>query len=139
MTFALLFLATLASFPALDADTSQVSDAGKACIECHSSSTPGIVEQWKSSAHAKSGVDCYSCHKANDGDPATFDHNGYKIAVIVTPHYCARCHQAEVTQFQKSHHAAAAKFIGSLATCLGKLWRADLPRTTAAANATAAR
>ena len=121
MTSALLFLATLASFPALDADTSQVSDAGKACIECHSSSTPGIVEQWKSSAHAQSGVDCYSCHKANDGDPATFDHNGYKIAVIVTPHYCARCHQAEVTQFEKSHHAAAAKFIGSLDNMLGEI------------------
>ena len=121
MTSALLFLATLASFPALDADTSQVSDAGKACIECHSSSTPGIVEQWKSSAHAQSGVDCYSCHKANDGDPATFDHNGYKIAVIVTPNYCARCHQAEVTQFEKSHHAAAAKFIGSLDDMLGEI------------------
>jgi hypothetical protein len=122
MTSALLFLlATLASFPALDADTSQVSDAGKACIECHSSTTPGIVEQWKTSAHAKSGVDCYSCHKANDGDPATFDHNGYKIAVIVTPNYCARCHQAEVTQFEKSHHAAAAKFIGSLDNTLGEI------------------
>jgi hypothetical protein len=66
-------------------------------------------------------VDCYSCHKANDGDPATFDHNGYKIAVIVTPNYCARCHQAEVTQFEKSHHAAAAKFIGSLDNTLGEI------------------
>jgi len=122
MTSALLFLlATLVSFPALGADTSQLSDAGKACIECHSSTTPGIVEQWKASAHAKSGVDCYSCHKANDGDPATFDHNGYKIAVIVTPNYCARCHQAEVTQFEKSHHAAAAKFIGSLDNMLGEI------------------
>ena len=121
MTSALLFLATLASLPALDADTSQVSDAGKACIECHSSSTPGIVEQWKSSAHAQSGVDCYSCHKANDGDPSTFDHNGYKIAVIVSPNYCARCHPAEVTQFEKSHHAAAAKFIGSLDNMLGEI------------------
>ena len=84
-------------------------------------STPGIVEQWQSSAHAKKGVDCYSCHKANASDPATFDHYGYKIAVIVTPNYCARCHATEVKQFEKSHHAAAAKFIGSLDNMLGEI------------------
>lgn len=66
-------------------------------------------------------MDCYSCYKANDGDPAKFDHNGYKIAVIVTPNYCSRCHEAEVKQFQKSHHAAAAKFIGSLDNMLGEI------------------
>ena len=122
MKFRVFFLfATLGFASALYADGVQISEAGKACIECHSSTTPGIVEQWKSSAHATSGVDCYSCHKANDGDPATFDHNGYKIAVIVTPNYCARCHKTEVTQFEKSHHAAAAKFIGSLDNMLGEV------------------
>jgi len=83
-----------------------VSAEGKACLESHRDSTPGIVEQWQSSAHAKAGVDCYSCHKANDSDPATFDHYGHKIAVIVTPNCSGRCHSAEVAQFGKSHHAA---------------------------------
>ena len=78
----------------LHAQTPQISEAGKACIECHSSSTPGVVEQWQSSAHAKKGVDCYSCHQADAKDPATFEHYGYKIAVIVTPNYCARCRRA---------------------------------------------
>jgi hydroxylamine dehydrogenase len=66
-------------------------------------------------------VDCYSCHQAAAGDPATFEHYGYKIAVIVTPNYCARCHDAEVKQFEKSHHAAAANFIGSLDDMLGEI------------------
>lgn len=44
-----------------------------------------------------------------------------KIAVIVTPNYCARCHKEEVAQFEKSHHAAAAKFIGSLDNMLGEI------------------
>jgi hydroxylamine dehydrogenase len=122
MKFHVFFvLAALGFAPALYADNPQISEAGKACIECHASSTPGIVEQWKGSAHAQKGVDCYSCHQAAAGDPATFDHYGHKIAVIVTPNYCARCHDAEVKQFEKSHHAAAAKFIGSLDNMLGEI------------------
>jgi hydroxylamine dehydrogenase len=135
----LFLLVALALVPSLHAEAREISEAGKACIECHSSSTPGIVEQWKTSAHAKSGVDCYSCHKAKDGNPATFDHNGYKIAVIVTPSYCARCHEAEVKQFEKSHHAAAAKFIGSLDNTLGEIVEGAQPPTTAAGNATGTR
>jgi hydroxylamine dehydrogenase len=66
-------------------------------------------------------VDCYSCHKANSGDPATFEHNGRKIAVIVTPNYCARCHVQEMKEFEASHHADAARFIGSLDNVLGEI------------------
>jgi hydroxylamine dehydrogenase len=98
-----------------------VSATGHQCLGCHSSTTPGIVGQWKSSAHAKKAIDCYSCHKAEVNDPAAFDHYGIKIAVIVTPNYCARCHKDEVIQFEKSHHAAAAKFIGSLDNMLGEI------------------
>jgi multi-heme cytochrome with CxxCH motif len=114
-------LLAFAAASALAAQTPKVSAIGKACLECHSSTTPGIVDQWQSSAHAKSGVDCYSCHQANASDPAAFDHYGQKIAVIVTPNYCARCHATEVKQFEKSHHAAAAQFIGSLDNMLGEI------------------
>jgi hypothetical protein len=34
----------------------QMSKAGQQCIECHSSSTPGAVEQWRGSAHAQAGA-----------------------------------------------------------------------------------
>ena len=60
---------------------SQISADGQTCIDCHSGSTPGIVEQWRESAHAKKSVDCYSCHRANEKDPAAFDHYGHLIAV----------------------------------------------------------
>jgi hydroxylamine dehydrogenase len=73
------------------------------------------------SAHAKKNVDCYSCHRANEKDPATFEHYGHRIAVIVTPSYCGPCHGKEIEQFEKSHHAQAAQFIGSLDNMLGEV------------------
>ncbi len=118
MRFAALLSFLLFSFiPIVRAD---VSKDGQTCLDCHSSSTPGIVEQWRGSAHARKNVDCYSCHRANEKDPAAFDHYGHRIAVIVTPNYCARCHTREVEQFEKSHHAKAAQFIGSLDNMLGE-------------------
>ncbi|MGC9224190.1 MAG: multiheme c-type cytochrome [Terracidiphilus sp.] len=99
----------------------RVSAQGQECLACHSASTPGLVQQWKDSEHYKHGVDCYSCHKANAGDPATVDHYGQKIAVIVTPKYCARCHSAEVDQYEHSRHAKATQFIGSLDNVLGEV------------------
>lgn len=115
------FLLSLGFSPVGHAQKPAVSTTGQQCLGCHSNTTPGIVEQWKSSAHAKKGVDCYSCHKAAENDPAAFDHYGLKIAVIVTPNYCARCHKDEMAQFEKSHHAAAARFIGSLDNMLGEI------------------
>ena len=99
----------------------KVSPEGQACLDCHSTTTPGIVTQWRESSHAKTNVDCYSCHKANANDPATFEHYGQRIAVIVTPNYCGRCHAKEQQQFAQSHHAAAAQFIGSLDNMLGEV------------------
>ena len=99
----------------------KVSAEGQKCVDCHVASTPAVVEQWRSSTHAALSVDCYSCHKANKDDPATFDHYGLKIAVIVTPNYCARCHAAESEQFGRSHHAQATQFIGSLDNTLGEI------------------
>lgn len=98
-----------------------ISAQGKQCLQCHQNTTPGVVDQWKNSAHYRTGIDCYSCHKANEGDPATFDHYGQKIAVIVTPNYCNRCHKKQVAEFEASHHAKAAGFIGSLDNILGEV------------------
>jgi hydroxylamine dehydrogenase len=111
----------VASATAARAQEGKVSPEGEQCLACHATTTPGAVEQWRGSAHAKKGVDCYGCHQAADKDPATFVHYGFKIAVIVTPNYCGRCHSNEVQQFEKSHHANAAKFIGSLDNMLGEI------------------
>ena len=99
----------------------KISPQGQTCLDCHTSSTPVLVQQWKDSEHYKQGIDCYSCHKANAGDPATVDHYGQKIAVMVTPKYCANCHAKEVDQYENSRHAKAAQFIGSLDNVLGEI------------------
>ncbi len=99
----------------------RVSKEGQACVECHKPMNPGIVAQWRGSAHGRAGVDCYSCHRAQEGDPAAFDHYDYRIAVIVTPNYCAGCHAQETKEFAASHHARAAQFIGSLDNVLGEI------------------
>ncbi len=123
MSFAALCALLLSSIfgSAQAAQPQKVSAAGQACLDCHSSSTPAVVQQWKDSVHARKDVDCYSCHGANEKDPSAFDHYGNRIAVIVSPNYCARCHAREAEQFQKSHHAAAAQFIGSLDNRLGEI------------------
>lgn len=103
------------------AHVQKVSAEGQMCLDCHTNTTPVIVQEWAGSQHAKQGVDCYACHKANAGDPATFDHYGQKIAVIVTPKYCARCHSTEVDQYEHSRHAHATQFIGSMDNVLGEI------------------
>ena len=101
--------------------TAKVSSTAQECLECHRDSTPGIVAQWRVSAHARASVDCFSCHDAAPADPAAFDHNGRRIVVIVTPSYCARCHKKEAAEFESSHHSKAAQFIGSLDNMLGEV------------------
>ena len=114
----------LLAAPANGGDTprpQEFSEEGQACLACHETANPGLVTQWRSSAHARSAVDCFSCHQADESDPATFDHYGQKIAVIVTPNYCARCHQQETAEFEASRHSKAAQFIGSLDNFLGEI------------------
>jgi hypothetical protein len=53
--------------------------------------------------------------------PKVVSEYGHGIAVPVTPDYCGRCHSKEVEQFEKSHHAKAAQFIGSLDNMLGEV------------------
>ncbi|MBI4714980.1 MAG: cytochrome C552 [Nitrospirae bacterium] len=120
---AVIFILVIAchSSAAASSQPPSVSEEGRACLDCHETMNPGLVSQWGNSPHAASGIDCYSCHQANEGDPAVFDHYGKKIAVIVTPRYCAPCHEAEVAQFEASHHAKGAQFIGSLDNFLGEI------------------
>jgi hydroxylamine dehydrogenase len=84
------------------------------CVECHGQSSPGIIDHWKGSTHARKGVGCVECHLADKGDVDGFDHYGAHIATIVTPRDCARCHERESTEFQNSHHAKAGNILASL-------------------------
>lgn len=86
----------------------------KQCVECHGPTTPGIIDHWKGSTHARKGIGCVECHQADKGDADAFDHYGAVIATVVTPRDCARCHQKEAEQFAQSHHAAGGNILASL-------------------------
>jgi len=107
------------------------------CIECHSSVTPGIVQDWLTSRHAftvpeealkkpplerrisaskipdnfaRTTVGCYECHGLNpDIHKDNFEHFGFKINVVVSPADCGTCHPVEVSQYSKSKKAFARK------------------------------
>lgn len=115
------FLAGVLSGQVPAAQETEISHEAQACLQCHQDMNPGIVAQWRGSAHASASVDCYSCHRANQGDPAAFEHYGVRIAIIVTPNYCARCHQQETAEFAASRHAQGAQFVGSLDNVLGEI------------------
>jgi hydroxylamine dehydrogenase len=91
------------------------------CIDCHREGSPGIVEHWQSSGHAAKGVACFDCHQAAAGEPDAFQHEGYRIATVVTPRDCARCHEKEDAEFEGSHHAKAGNILASLDNYLAEI------------------
>ncbi len=91
-----------------------VPASSKACVDCHLQGTPGIVNHWEGSGHARTGVGCTECHQAASGDADAFDHYGQLIATVVTPRDCSRCHQEIGEEFGGSHHAAAGNILASL-------------------------
>lgn len=72
------------------------------CIGCHKQKTPGIVGDWQLSKHAKSGIECSTCH--GQGHMSAAD--TMKVS-IPTPETCGMCHAERVAQFKKGKHAAA--------------------------------
>lgn len=98
-----------------------LSQESASCVECHESDMPGLVKEWRWSRHYGADVGCYECHATETGDADAFEHNGFSIAVIVSPKDCSKCHENEFAQFQKSHHADAGKILGSLDNVLGEV------------------
>jgi len=85
----------------------------KACVECHSKETPGIVADWKDGRMAHVAVSCYDCHNVKKSSPMASQCSGLKgsetyISAMVSPKTCARCHPVEVEQFSHSGHAKLA-------------------------------
>ena len=86
----------------------------KQCIDCHRQSTPGIIDHWTESTHARKGIGCVECHQAEKGDVDGFDHYGHHIATVITPRDCSRCHKEVFDEFERSHHASAGNILASL-------------------------
>jgi hypothetical protein len=99
-----------------------VSRQTRECIQCHQQG--GIQQaqilEWKRSDHAGKGVGCFECHQAKEDDQDAYDHRGFLIATIVSPFDCARCHQKEFEEFDRSHHARAGEILGSVDNFLGE-------------------
>ncbi len=104
-----------------------LSDETQECLSCHEEVTPGIVADWKQSLHSrvtpeeglskpplqrrvsaervpanlgKTVVGCAECHTLRpDSHKDTFDHNGHRVHIVVTPPDCSTCHPEEVSQY----------------------------------------
>jgi uncharacterized protein with PIN domain len=125
LVFALLvvFASTGVAFGA----SPTMSEATEECISCHLSVYPGVLADWEKGRHAKISpaealkkpklerrisaervpdnlaqtvVGCAECHTMNaEKHDDTFEHEGYKVHVVVTPEDCAVCHPTEVKQY----------------------------------------
>ncbi len=93
-----LLLATAAFLAAL----SPAIPEEAACVRCHETNTPGIVADWRASAHAAVGIDCAACHGEAHTSP-----EDVAEAAIPTPETCAACHAERVAEFSRGKHALA--------------------------------
>ncbi len=118
----LVLISSLVAAPASAGEfLAELSEASTECVDCHSSTTPALYGQWGSSKHFGANVGCFECHGADKGDADAFDHEGRMISIIVSPKDCAKCHSKETEEFMGSHHASAAKILGSLDNVLGEV------------------
>jgi hypothetical protein len=109
---------------------SEHSGETEACLECHKTVSPGIVADWQKSWHAKTTpseavkkdqkslkvsapkiprelgqktVGCAECHTLrSERHQDAFEHNGFKVHIVVTPEDCATCHPVEADQYGKN-------------------------------------
>ncbi len=107
-----------------------VSDETAECLDCHAGIHPGIVHDWRNSRHAAAtpgeamkiegnarkitspdipenlrgkAVGCAECHTLRaDRHADAFEHNGYRIHVVVSPQDCATCHVEEANQYTEN-------------------------------------
>ncbi len=96
----ILSLMVVFSVPAWANPGKQTGKKKQSCVKCHSKVTPGIVADWKASAHSKEGVICSDCH----GDR----HSGRKNVNLVQfpdENTCGGCHEEQLNQFMKGKHS----------------------------------
>ncbi|MDD5366721.1 MAG: multiheme c-type cytochrome [Gallionellaceae bacterium] len=120
---ALALTFAMSAMPALAAAKKSAEDKalGAKCVKCHTDESPGLVAEWKKSAHYGKDVDCYDCHKAKAGDKDAYKHHKALIRTVISPKNCATCHEKEVAQQQPSHHAKAGMILASLDNLMGEV------------------
>ncbi len=73
--------------------------AEESCVTCHRGLTPGQVQDWESSRHAKMGISCSVCH--GDAHSSSDDAN---LASLPDEQVCAACHEEQFGQFTAGKH-----------------------------------
>ena len=99
----------------------ELSEESQACVECHKEQSRALYQMWGASRHFRANVGCYECHAAKQGESDAYEHQGMTIAIIVSPKDCGACHKREVDEFVSSHHAKAARILGSLDNVLAEV------------------
>ena len=94
--------------------TREEIEASKRCVLCHNQISPGVVNDWEKSNHAKAQVTCVDCHQADSTDADARRHEGEIISAIVSPRDCSRCHPKQVMEFNESLHSKAVSFVQNL-------------------------
>lgn len=121
-----LFLLLAAALPGASAEP-KGSAATQECLECHRAVHPGIVADWEASRHAArtptealavqrparrlsaatvpaelagAVVGCAECHTQRpEAHADTFEHNGHRVHLVVSPEDCRTCHAEEAAQY----------------------------------------
>lgn len=92
------------SRPRIDA----LANSRDECVDCHRQASPGIVQQYGHSTMAAADVECRDCHEVEEGYAGASAHEGTFVLREPTTAMCAKCHQAEVAQFNQSRHSLPA-------------------------------
>ncbi len=97
-----------AGSPAADDEVNALANSDDECVVCHERTTPGIIQQYGHSTMAAANVACQNCHEVNQGYPGSIEHENTYVLRSPTTAMCAKCHQAEVAQYNQSRHALPA-------------------------------
>ncbi|KIM09417.1 MAG: hypothetical protein KU28_02045 [Sulfurovum sp. PC08-66] len=101
-------------------NSESIKEKNEKCVMCHMKENRSLVDHYENSAHAVSGVGCYSCHAASKDDSLGYEHEGAFIKTIQTPNDCKHCHEREVNEMTNSHHATAGEIMASLDNMLAE-------------------
>jgi len=104
-----------AGTPAAEEEVNALANSNDECVVCHERTTPGIIQQYGHSSMAAAEVACQNCHEVNQDYPGSVEHEGTYVLRSPTTAMCAKCHQAEVAQYNQSRHGLPAyvAFAGS--------------------------
>lgn len=97
-----------AGSPAAEEEVNALANSNDECIVCHERTTPGIIQQYGHSTMAAANVACQDCHEVSQGYPGSVEHEDTYVLCSPTTAMCAKCHQAEVAQYNQSRHALPA-------------------------------